>query len=128
MELVALIVKPGAFPEVETFPSIPAILRRLGIKGDIWETHTLNEGEPPYNGIGVITHDQDESKNRRENILDMRGAFALIGMYRNEDMTLTSFTSLLPEQIDIIKRLLDRAVVFQTLAPPYARRRPNKHG
>lgn len=66
---VAIIVKPDQIPEAREYPSLAAILRAVGIRGNNWETSLINDAEPPYENVGIIAHDQDTSDNRKRNIL-----------------------------------------------------------
>lgn len=114
--LTCIVVKPNLMPEKKSYSTFNAILSDLKINKKTFETALFNNAEHPYEGIGIILHDQDESEKRKQNILGVKGNFVVIGMERLEPGTKSNmhmFTSLSDEQYSLCLKSLLRAQLFR---------------
>jgi hypothetical protein len=90
-----LLVKVGKVAEIVEFKTITAIQRAVGIKpNEEWYTMEL-ENQPNF---GIIASDQD--KKLKQNRLNIKGSFAIIGMTvkREPTQVLYTFTGLTEEE------------------------------
>lgn len=115
LKIIHLSAKTGLF-EIKEVKDLNQAIRLVGIKGDEnWESATLNDGEEPFQGVGILMRDQD--KRLKKNLLGHKGDIVFLQMDRQQDANgiLYRFDSLNDVQIKDIKKALRWMMLAQSV-------------
>lgn len=102
--------------EVIEAKDFDALKRMAGIQNnENWETALINDGEAPFEEVGLVMRDQD--KRLAKNILGSKGKVAIVGYIRTpiKDGTLHTFESISDEDLINVEKALRHMKLFGML-------------